>query len=225
MRVVFVLTSIGRLELLNLSTGPVYEALAAPYYVFKDRNVEVVLASPAGGPAPVDRSADEAGELSPMGRRFNADRSAREDLSDTLRLDQVCPDDFDAAFYPGGHGALWDLATDRASKTLITALLACGRSLALLSHAPIVLGGLSDGAGKPIVAGRRMTAFSDAEEAAGPFAGRLPTSVETELKRLGARYSSDPGFSVHWVKDGGLITGQNALAAEAVAQALFDAIN
>ncbi len=224
MRVLFVLTSWGRLGEKGLNTGFACETFTTPYYVTKDRGIEVVLASPAGGAAPVDPKSEVASALAPSVRRYRADPLARADVADTLRLEQVCPEDFDAAFYPGGHGVLWDLANCPDSASLLLAMLGAGKPVALVSHAPIALRGVVDGAGRPIISGRRVTAFSNAEESATGLAGVLPLSVENELRRLGALYDFDPTFGPHVVRDGALITGQNPASAGALVEVLLTAI-
>ena len=224
MRVLFVLTSWGRFGETGLNTGFACETFTTPYYAVKDRGIEVVLASPAGGAAPVDPRSEEASALVPSVRRYRADPLARADISDTLRLEQICPEDFDAAFYPGGHGVLWDLANCTDSADLLLALLAADKPVALVSHAPIALRGVVDGAGRPIVAGRRVTAFSNAEEAATGLADVVPLAVEGELRRLGALYDFDPDFGAHVVRDGPLITGQNPASAAPLVEALLAAI-
>ena len=224
MRVLFVLTSCGRLGEKGLNTGFACETFTTPYYAVKDRGIEVVVASPAGGAAPVDPRSEEAAALVPSVRRYRADPLARADVADTLRLDQICTEDFDAAFYPGGHGVLWDLANCTDSAALLLAMLGADKPVALVSHAPIALRGVVDSAGRPIIAGRRVTAFSNAEELATGLAGVLPLAVESELRRLGALYDFDPAFGAHVVREGPLITGQNPASARPLVEALLGAI-
>jgi putative intracellular protease/amidase len=225
MRVLFVLTSIGQLGETGLSTGVAAETLAVPYYALRAGGFEVVLASPAGGAVPLERRDDAASPDSPMAHRFKADPQARMELSDTLRLDQICSEDFDAGVFPGGHGALWDLAGNPLCAGFVAAMMGAGKPLALLSHGPAALCGARDGAGRPLVAGRRVTAFSNAEEATTGLAGTLPLLLETELKWLGALYACDPDGGPFMVHDSPLITGQNPAATSHVVAALLAALN
>jgi putative intracellular protease/amidase len=222
MHILIVLTSHDRLGDSGSKTGSGLEEFCAAYYIFKDAGADVTLASPAGGQPPVDPRSDASDDPSETVRRFKGDQAARTELADTLALDQVAPEDFDAVFYVGGHGALWDLPEDPASQALIAAVHAAGRPLALVGHGPAALRRVVDAGGRPLVEGRRVTGVANSEEMAIGPAAPLPFLLEDELVRLGGCYSKGPDGISHVVRDGALITGQNRASAADVAHAVLE---
>ena len=221
MKILMVLTSHDRLGDTGRKTGFWLEAFAAPYYVFVDAGAEVALASPLGGQPPLDPKSDEPDARTDATRRFHDDAPAGALLARTQPLAGVRAADYDAAFYPGGHGPLWDLAEDRRSIDLIQNLLAAGKPVAAVCHAPGVLRHAKASDGQPLVAGRKVTGCSDGEEAAAGLTAVVPFLVERELRRLGARYERGPDWHEHVVSDGMLITGQNPASSAAAARALL----
>lgn len=209
MKILMVLTSHDTLGNTGRKTGFWLEELAAPYYVFKDAGAEIVLASPQGGQPPLDPKSNEPGSQTDETRRFEADEEATSLLSNTARLDAVDPGDYDAVFYPGGHGPLWDLAEDRISIRLIEATLGAGKPVALVCHAPGVLRRAKAPDGKPLVEGRKVTGFTNTEEEAVGLTEVVPFLVEDELKRNGGHFSKAGDFEPYVLSDGLLITGQN----------------
>lgn len=183
MKVLMVLTSHDELGNTGRKTGFWLEELAAPFYAFKDAGAEIVLASPKGGQPPLDPKSSEPASQTDMTRRFEQDPQASAQLAATVRLDSVSQADFDTVFYPGGHGPLWDLAEDRASIALIEAFIAAGKPLALVCHAPGVLRHVRTPAGLPLVQGKQVTGFSNAEEAAVGLTQVVPFLVENEIGR------------------------------------------
>ncbi|KCB24152.1 type 1 glutamine amidotransferase domain-containing protein [Bordetella hinzii] len=225
MRVLMVLTSHDRLGDTGRKTGFWLEEFAAPYYVLREAGARITLASPAGGQPPLDPKSDEPDAQTDATRRFAADDAARAQLAATRKLDELSAADFDAVFYPGGHGPLWDLAESRHSVGLIEAMLAAGKPVAAVCHAPGVLRHAKAPDGTPLVAARQVTGFSNAEEAAVQLTAVVPFLVEDELKRLGASYSAAPQpFAEHVVRDGLLITGQNPASSAGAARALLAAL-
>jgi putative intracellular protease/amidase len=222
MHILIVLTSHDRLGDSGSKTGSGLEEFCAAYYVFRDAGAEVALASPSGGQPPIDPQSDGAGHQSGTVRRFKADPAARTALADTLELEQVAPEDFDAVFYVGGHGAMWDLPEDRISQALIAAVHAAGRPLALVGHGPAALRHVVDAGGRPLVRGRRVTASANSEEEAMELAGSLPFLLQDELVRLGGLYTKGPDGVAHIVRDGALITGQNRDSAADAANAVLE---
>lgn len=222
MKILMILTSHDRLGNTGRKTGFWLEELAAPYYVFKDAGVEITLASPRGGRPPLDPKSNEPSFQTDMTRRFEADDKAMSLLADTVRLDAVIPDNFDAVFYPGGHGPLWDLAEDPTSIRLIEATLAAGKPLALVCHAPGVLRHAKAPDGKPLVDGRDVAGFTNTEEKAMDLTEVVPFLVEDELKRIGGRFSKVGDFQPYVVTDGLLITGQNPASSGPAAKVLVD---
>jgi putative intracellular protease/amidase/RNA polymerase-binding transcription factor DksA len=221
LRVLVVLTSHGELGATGRRTGFWLEELAAPYYVFKDAGAIVTLASPKGGQPPLDPASDVATAASPATARFKADATATAQLARTALLRDVAASDFDAVFYPGGHGPLWDLAEDPASIALIEATVAAGKPVAAVCHAPGVLRHVQSTDGEPLVRGKAVTGFSDTEEAAVGLTAIVPFLVEDMLIAEGGRYSKAPDWQVHVVSDGLLVTGQNPASSGPAAQALL----
>jgi len=224
MKVLMVLTSHDRLGDTGRKTGFWLEELAAPYYVLKDAGAEITLASPKGGRPPLDPKSDEPDFQTDLTRRFKADEAANAQLAQTLRLDGVDQKDFGAVFYPGGHGPMWDLAEDPTSIGLIEAVVAAGKPLALVCHAPGVLHRVTNPDGSPFVRGRAVTGFTNSEEAAVGLADVVPFLLEDELVGLGAVFSKVKDWGVHTVVDGQLITGQNPASSAEAAQALLAAL-
>jgi putative intracellular protease/amidase len=220
-----VLTSHDALGSTGKKTGFWLEELAAPYYVFKDAGAEITLASPKGGQPPLDPKSDEPMFQTELTRRFNADEPAKAQLAETERLDGVDQKDFDAVFYPGGHGPLWDLAEDPNSIGLIESFVAAGKPIALVCHAPGVLRRLTNPDGAPFVQGRYVTGFTNSEEEAVGLTQVVPFLVENELINLGAVFSKVKDWGVHTVVDGQLITGQNPASSSEAAEALLAALS
>ncbi len=222
MKILMVLTSHDQLGDTGRKTGFWLEELAAPYYAFRDAGAEVVLASPKGGRPPVDPTSSGPDFQTDLTRRLGADAAATAQLAATLRLDSVTAADFDAVFYPGGHGPLWDLAEDGASVTLIQGFLAAGKPVALVCHAPGVLRHVTTPDGKPVVEGRKVAGFANSEEESMGLTDVVPFLVEDELKAKGGLYSKGPDLAPHVVSDGPLITGQNPRSSGPAAKLLLD---
>jgi putative intracellular protease/amidase len=222
MNILIVLTSHDTLGNTGRKTGFWLEEFAAPYYAFVDAGAKVTLASPAGGQPPLDPKSDDPDAQTDDTRRFRQDKDAQRQLAATLRLAQVQAADYDAVFYPGGHGPLWDLAEDPNSVSLIETMLAAGKPVAAVCHAPGVLRHAKTADGKPLVQGRQVTGFSNAEEAAVQLSDVVPFLVEDELKQLGGLYTSGPDWQPHVIGDGLLVTGQNPASSVGVAQALLE---
>jgi putative intracellular protease/amidase len=221
MKILLVLTSHGQLGDTGKRTGFWLEELAAPYYVFKDAGAEVVLASPKGGQPPLDPKSDEPDAQTEATRRFRADRQAMQALASTTPLASVNADDFDAVFYPGGHGPLWDLAESQDSRALIESTLAAGKPVAAVCHAPGVLRHVQAADGTPLVKGKRVTGFTNSEEAAVGLTKVVPFLVEDMLKANGGQYSKGADWQPYVVTDGLLVTGQNPASSAEGAKALL----
>ena len=224
MKILMVLTSHDQLGNTGRKTGFWLEELAAPYYAFQDAGAEIVLASPKGGQPPLDPKSNEPSSQTDLTRRFEADAKAMAQLAATLRLDSVAQEEFDTVFYPGGHGPLWDLAEDQNSIALIEAFLAAGKPVALVCHAPGVLRHVKTPAGRPLVEGKKVTGFTNSEEAAVGLTEVVPFLVEDELKAKGGIYSKVDDWGVYVVTDGLLITGQNPASSGPAAKVLLEAL-
>ncbi|MBV6287730.1 type 1 glutamine amidotransferase domain-containing protein [Pseudomonas aegrilactucae] len=220
MKVLMVLTSHDQLGDTGLKTGFWLEEFAAPYYVFKDAGAEVVLASPAGGQPPLDPKSELPDFQTEMTHRFNADPAAQKALANTVRLDTVSEQDFDSVFYPGGHGPLWDLAESKVSIGLIESFERAGKPIGFVCHAPGALRHVKAADGSPLIKGRRVTGFTNGEEAAVELTDVVPFLIEDEFQTLGGRYEKGPDWAPFVIEDGTLVTGQNPASSEGVAKAL-----
>jgi putative intracellular protease/amidase len=209
MKILIVLTSHDQLGDTGRKTGFWLEELAAPYYAFTDAGAQIVLASPKGGQPPLDPKSNEPDFQTDLTRRFEADPAATTQLAATVRLDSVNQGDFDAVFYPGGHGPLWDLANDSHSIALIESFIAANKPVALVCHAPGVLRDVKAADGSPLVAGKKVTGFTNSEEAGVGLTDVVPFLVEDMLQAAGGQYSKGPDWGSYVVSDGLLITGQN----------------
>lgn len=222
MKILIVLTSHDQLGNTGKKTGFWLEELAAPYYTFKDAGADIVLASPKGGQPPLDPKSDEPSSQTDTTRRFHADAAAKAQLASTVRLDAVQQQDFDTVFYSGGHGPLWDLAEDKNSIKLIESFLAASKPVALVCHAPGALRHVTTPEGKPLVAGKRVTGFSNTEEEAVELTKIVPFLVEDELRAQGGLFSKGADSAPYVVEDGLLITGQNPASSAATAELLLE---
>jgi len=221
MKILMVLTSHDQLGNTGQKTGFWLEEFASPYYVFKDANADITIVSPKGGQPPLDPKSDEPDFQTDATRRFKDDADAQNALAGSLKLSDVSPDDFDAVFYPGGHGPLWDLAEDRTSIALIEVMFAAGKTVAAVCHAPAVFRHTEAPDGTPLVEGKSVTGFSNSEEAAVELTDIVPFLLEDELLALGANYSKSSDWHPYIITDGNLITGQNPASSQEVAQALL----
>jgi putative intracellular protease/amidase len=222
MNILMVLTSHDQLGDTGRKTGFWLEEFAAPYYVFKDAGANVTLASPKGGQPPIDPKSDAPDGQTPATRRFKEDSAAQAALASTLRLADIRAGDYDAVFYPGGHGPLWDLAEDAVSIALIEGVHASGRPIALVCHAPGALRHAKARNGGPLVQGKSVTGFTNTEEAAVGLTQVVPFLVEDMLRQNGGVYSKTEDWLPYVVVDGNLITGQNPASSEAGARAVLD---
>jgi putative intracellular protease/amidase len=221
MKILMVLTSHDQLGDTGKKTGFWLEEFAAPYYRFKDAGAQLTLASPKGGQPPLDPKSDEPDAQTAATERFRKDSAAQSALAATEVLNSVKAEDFDAVFYPGGHGPLWDLAEDKHSIALIEAFYRAGKPVATVCHAPGVLRHVRGSDGQPLVKGKRVTGFSNSEEAAVQLTDVVPFLVEDVLKANGGIYSKADDWASYVIADDLLLTGQNPASSEATAEALL----
>ncbi|QNQ60972.1 type 1 glutamine amidotransferase domain-containing protein [Pantoea sp. MT58] len=221
MKILMVLTSHDELGTTGKKTGFWLEELAAPYYAFLDAGADITLASSKGGQPPLDPKSDEPDSQTDETRRFHADSAAQAALASTVRLDTVNQDAFDAVFYPGGHGPLWDLANDKHSISLIEQTLQAGKPVALVCHAPGVLRDVKNADGTPLVKGKKVTGFTNSEEEGVGLTDVVPFLVEDALKQNGGIYSRGDDWQSYTVQDGLLITGQNPGSSAETAKVLL----
>ncbi len=190
----------------------------------KDKGVDITLASPKGGKAPIDPKSDSEDAATESTKRFDQDEEAQQRINTTHKLATIDPKEYDAVFYPGGHGPLWDLAQDETSIRLIETFDRQEKPIAFVCHAPAALKKVRAQDGKPLVKGKEVTGFTNSEEAAVGLKGVVPFLVEDMLKVNGGIYSKGEDWSAYVLQDGRLITGQNPASSKLVAEKLFEAI-
>ncbi len=220
-KVLIILTSHSELGGTGKKTGFWVEEFAAPYYELADAGVEITLASPQGGQPPIDPESEEAVAQTEFTRRFDKDESLKQKLAHTLRLSDVKAADYDAVFYPGGHGPLWDLTKDARSIALLEAFQQQEKPMALVCHAPCALLNVKLPNGDPLVKGKNVTGFSNTEEAGVKLTKVVPLLLEDELKKAGGHYSKGPDWGVYVQTDGLLVTGQNPASSAEAAKVLL----
>lgn len=220
MKILMVLTSHDQLGNTGRKTGFWLEEFAAPYFVFRDSGIELILASPKGGQPPIDPKSDLPENQTPAMTRFKQDQRAQKELSQTIKLAEVKAEDYDTVFYPGGHGPMWDLAESPVSIALLESFYNSGKPVALVCHSPGVLRHVTY-QGAPLVKGKHVTGFTDGEEEAVQLTKVVPFLVEDELLRLGAIYEKVANWQPFSVVDGRLITGQNPASSTVTAQSLL----
>jgi putative intracellular protease/amidase len=220
MKVLIVLTSHSDLGNTGKKTGFWIEEFVAPYYVMADAGVELTIASPKGGQPPIDPSSETPDAETFATKRFDDDPDLKELLAHTTKLSEIKQDDYDAVFYPGGHGPMWDLANDPVSIALIEDFYKHNKPVCFVCHAPAALIKVKAADGEPLVKGKSVTGFSNTEEDAVKLTGIVPFLLEDELKNLGGIYSKGEDWEAYAVQDGLLITGQNPASSEGVAKTL-----
>lgn len=224
MKILMVLTSHDKLGNTGEKTGFWLEEFASPYYVFKDANADITLSSPKGGQPPLDPKSDAPDFQTESTKRFNQDKLAQDALANTVKLSLVLAEDYDAVFYPGGHGPLWDLSEDTDSINLITSMYGAGKPVGSVCHAPAVLNNVKTFDGEFLVKGKKVTGFSNSEEAAVELTDVVPFLLEDELTKRGGLYSKGDDWSAYMVVDGNLITGQNPASSTLVANAMLEQV-
>ena len=220
-KILMVLTSHADLGDTGNKTGFWVEEFATPFYAFKDAGIELTLATPKGGQAPIDPTSELADFQTPATERFNADDVSQQLIANTAILAQINPQDFDAVFFPGGHGPLWDLTDNNDSIALIEHFLAANKPVAAVCHATAALLNVKDGAGEYAIKGKAISGFTNSEEEAVQLTNIVPFLLEDELIKRGGDYQKGEDWSAFAVQDGLIITGQNPASSELVAQKLL----
>jgi putative intracellular protease/amidase len=224
MKILMVLTSHSQLGNTGEKTGFWIEEFVAPYYVLADAGAEITIASPKGGQPPVDPKSELKNAQTPSTERFYKDFKVIDAVAHSLKLSTIKEADYDAVFYPGGHGPLWDLATDKNSIQLIEAFYNHQKPIAFLCHSPAALVNVKAKNGEPLVKGKAVTGFSNTEEEAVKLTKVVPFLLEDELTKNGANYSKVDDWASYVKQDGLLITGQNPGSSEAVAELILETI-
>jgi putative intracellular protease/amidase len=221
MKILMVVTSHDRLGDTGQKTGFWLEEFAAPYYTFLDAGAVVTIASPKGGEPPLDPKSALPENQTELTKRFLADITAQAELASTKKLAAVTADDFDAIFYPGGHGPMWDMPDNATSIALIEAFVKSGKPVGAVCHAPVALVNVRGQDGKYLVKGKRVTGFSNVEEEAVGLTEVVPFLLEDRLKERGGIYSKATNWAPYVQVDGKLVTGQNPASSAPGAQALL----
>jgi len=222
MNILFVLTSHDRLGTTGERTGFWLEEFAAPYYAFLDAGASITLSSPKGGQPPVDPKSALPENQTEATRRFEADATAQAQLAVTRKLADLSATAFDAIFFPGGHGPMWDLVVDTTSIALIEAFAKAGKPVAAVCHAPVALINARGPDDKFLVSGKRVTGFSNEEEQAIGLASVVLFLLEDRIRERGGLYRRGPLWAPHVEVDGKLVTGQNPASSVPVARSLLD---
>ena len=224
-KILMVLTSHDELGNTGKKTGFWVEEFAAPYYAFIDAGVEVTLATPKGGQAPIDPTSTLSDFQTAATDRYDADVTAQAQIASTVLLSSVNESDFDGVFYPGGHGPLWDLTDNSDSIALIESFLNAGKAVATVCHASAALLNVKQASGDFAVKGKAVTGFTNSEEEAVQLTQIVPLLVEDELIKRGGEYQKSEDWHAFAIQDGLIITGQNpassALAAEKLLAHLY----
>lgn len=223
-KVLFVLTSNEKLGDTGKKTGSWIEEFATPYYYFLDKGIDVIIATPKGGQAPIDPKSTDPSFQTDATKRFYADKNAQDALSKTIKLTSVKQDEYKAIFYPGGHGPLWDLSSDKNSVKLIEAFYNNNKPIAFVCHAPAALKNVKSLDGQPLVKGKKVTGFTNTEEEAVKLTRVVPFLVEDMLKENSGLYQKGNDWTSFVVTDGLLITGQNPQSSYSVAVELYNKI-
>jgi putative intracellular protease/amidase len=219
-KVLFVVTSHDKLGNTGEKTGFWTEELAAPYYALADKGVQIDIATPLGGQPPIDPKSEDPSAATEDTKRFDTDTVLLEKLKNTKKLSEVNQADYDAVFYPGGHGPLWDLAEDANSAALIASFYTHNKPVGFVCHAPGVLKNVKIN-GEYLVKGKNVTGFANTEEAAVGLTNVVPFLLEDVLQKNGAIYSKTQDWHPYAVEDGFLITGQNPASSKLVAEKLL----
>ncbi|OBX24181.1 type 1 glutamine amidotransferase domain-containing protein [Bizionia algoritergicola] len=224
MNILFVLTSHDKLGDTGKKTGFWVEEFASPYYTLLDKGATITIATPKGGAAPIDPSSDTPDAATEATKRFEKDGEAKARIANTQKLSDMNPDDFDAVFYPGGHGPLWDLANDETSIALIEKFNSQAKPIGFVCHAPAALKSVKGTDGNPLVKGKKVTGFTNTEEAAVGLTDVVPFLVEDMLNNNGGIYSKKDDWAAYAIQDGNLITGQNPASSELVAEKILESL-
>jgi putative intracellular protease/amidase len=221
MKILIVLTSHDQLGDTGKKTGFWLEEFAAPYYVLKDAGAEITLASPKGGQPPLDPKSDLPENQTELTERFRIDTGAQAELANTKKLADVSADDFDAVFYPGGHGPMWDMPNNATSIALIESFVKADKPVGAVCHAPVALVNVRGKDGEYLVKGKRVTGFTNAEEEAVGLTSVVPFLLEDRLKERGSIYSKTANWTPYVQVDGKLVTGQNPASSGPAAEELL----
>jgi putative intracellular protease/amidase len=220
-KILFVVTSHDKLGDTGKKTGLWIEEFAAPYYTFHDLGKQIVIASPKGGQTPIDPKSDLPENKTEATKRYYSDQETQDRLSNTVPLSSVSESDFDAVFYPGGHGPMWDLPDNQDSIKLIESFYNNGKPVALVCHAPVALKNVKTPDGEWLVNGKKVAAFTNDEEEAVQLTNVVPFLLEDMLRERGANFQKGENWKPYVTQEGLLITGQNPASSVLAANTLL----
>lgn len=220
-KILMVLTSHDQLGNTGEKTGFWVEEFAAPYYAFKQAGADITLASPLGGQAPTDPNSESEDAQTPATVKYYDDASAQSAVANTKVLAEINASDFDAVFYPGGHGPLWDLTENKHSIQLIEQFLAAEKPVAVVCHATAALLNVKDSACDYVVNNKAIAGFTNSEEEGVQLTDVVPFLLEDELVKRGADYQKVEDWQAFAVQDGLIISGQNPASSVLVAEKLL----
>ncbi len=221
-KILFVVTSHAELGNTGRKTGIWIEEFAAPYFTFLDAGKEIVIASPKGGPAPIDPKSNEPENQTEATVRYYKDPETIKRLANTVKISSVSEKDFDTVFYPGGHGPMWDLPDDQDSIKLIESFNRAGKVFTLMCHSPVALKNVKGLDGDWLIRGRRVTAFTNGEESDAVLDHVVPFLLEDMLRSRGANYEKGESWLPFVVRDGKFISGQNPASSVLAAQTVIE---
>jgi putative intracellular protease/amidase len=221
LKILFIATSHDKLGTTSDTTGAWLEEIATPYYLFIDAGAMVTIASPGGGPVPLDPKSQAIIIATPPGKRFLKDSAAMYFLGNAVRLEGLMATDFDAVFLAGGHGAMWDIAENKQVNRLLATFNKTGKPIGSVCHGVAGLLSLKGENGESLLKDKMVTGFSNSEEGSAGLTLVVPFLLETELVALGGRYTKGPNYESHVVTDGNIITGQNAASSEEVSKRML----
>jgi putative intracellular protease/amidase len=225
-KILFVVTSAATMGDGGEPTGLWFEELATPYYAFVDQGADVDIVSTAGGAVPIDpRSKKPKGENPASVDRFMGDATASAKIADTKSIADIDTSGYDAVFLPGGHGTMWDLPASKPLASTVVDYLERGKVVAAVCHGPAGLVSAKFADGTPVVAGKRVTAFTNSEEVAAGLDKAVPFFLEDRLRELGAKVETAADFKPFSIRDGNLITGQNPASSAGAAKLTLEALN
>jgi putative intracellular protease/amidase len=221
-RILMVLTSHDTLGISGKKTGNWFDEVATPYYKFKNVGFDLTLASPKGGPAPIDPLSRDSAYTTESTRKFESDDEAQRALATTFKFNDIDVNDYAAVFFPGGYGQQWDLSNDLKVIRAIETWIEGKTPVAMVCHAPSILRDAQKPNGDPLVKGMNVTGFTDAEDQEIDVFRHLLFSLERALILNGANFKrSERNWVPNVVQDGALLTGQNPASAAPLADALI----
>lgn len=222
--ILFIVTSQALLGNTGEATGVWLEELTTPYYMFQEEGYDIEIASVNGGAIPIDPRSLSDDDKPESVEKYLSDSDLQNTVQNSIAATDVEASKYDAVFFPGGHGTMYDYPNNETLASVINEILANNGVVAAVCHGPAVLVGVNGPDGNPIVQGKKVSAFTNAEEEAGGLTEVMPFLLETRLKELGAEIVSNDNFEPQAIRDGNIITGQNPASSGDVAKLVIEAL-